>query len=251
MSTKSRYSNGLLELYEDTTGERVNPTGAPIVIDEDFLYPSLVVNAYGALTVGSLWAKKIVGAGPPTVAGNANDVNGTLSCTLLVNSEKEDAEISAGDQLVFSALQGLVFEARVNVAVLPTLNGQVSWGMLSAWADGHDNITYGAYFTARAATGGVIYCDSRDGATSKDVASALTVAAGDYHIYRIDFSDPTHIRFFIDGAEGPSGGGANIFPWAASAANSKLQPFLGCYKASGAGLGTITIDYIRVWQKRS
>ena len=250
MSTKSRYSYGLLEQYEDTTGERVNPTGAPIVLDDDFLYGSLVYNAPGSITPSCWWAKKIVGAGPPTVAGNANDINGTVSCTLLATVEVEDAELYAADQLVFSALQGLVFEARVSVAVLPTLFAQVSWGMFGAYVAGHDNIPFAAYFTIRANVNpALIYCDSRDGITSMDVSSGITIAAGAYHIYRIDFSDPTHIRFFIDGNEVGSGG-ASVFSWAASAANSKLQPFLGGYKNGGAGLGAITIDYVRAWQKR-
>ena len=31
----------------------------------------------------------------------------------------------------------------------------------------------------------------------------------------------------------------------------KSQPFIGCYKASGAGLGVLQLDYIKIWQNRS
>jgi hypothetical protein len=30
-----------------------------------------------------------------------------------------------------------------------------------------------------------------------------------------------------------------------------VQPYLGMYKATGAGVGDITVDYVRIWQKRS
>lgn len=244
MSTKAKYSGGTATYYDSATQETA-ARFAPIALYDDFLNPSLVVPAVGSLESGVLWAKKIVGT-PTGVAGVANDTNGTVACALAATSEKEDAALYAGDQLCWSMLQGLVFEARVKLSVLPTGVGQASIGLIGAWADGHDAITYSAFFTARAS--GLLLCDTDDNATDNDVTSGTTLTNTDWAILRIDATDPLNILFFINGARVAAG---TTFGWAASAANSKVQPFIGMYKASGVGVGTITVDYVRVWQNRS
>ena len=245
MSTKATYSGGVLAWYDSATHERV-ARFAPVVLNDDFLNPSLVVPAAGALESGVLWAAKIIGAAPPTVAGVANDTNGTVACTLTADSQKQDAALYAADQLCFSVLQGLVFEARVKLSVLPTGNGQASIGVTGVWADGHDAITYSAFFTARAS--GELFCDTDDNVTDKDVTSGTTLLNTDWAILRIDCTDPLDIKFYINGARVAA---STTFGWAASASNSKVQPFLAVYKASGTGLGTLTVDYVRLWQNRS
>jgi hypothetical protein len=245
MSTKARYNNGLLNWFEGTTNETTGIPGASVLLYDDFLTPSLVIPAVASLESGVLWAAKTVGT-PTGVAGVANATNGTVACALAATSEKEDAAIYAGDQLCFSVLQGLVFEARVKLSVLPTGVGQATIGVIGAWADGHDAITYSAFFTARA--NGTLYCDTDDNVTDVDVTSGTTLTTADWAILRIDCSDPLNILFYINGARVASG---TTFGWAASAANSKVQPFIGMYKASGTGVGTITLDYVRIWQKRA
>jgi hypothetical protein len=245
MSTKSRYLNQNAIYYESTTNEAVYPF-APVVLYDDFLTPSLVVPAAGSLESGVLWAKKIVGAAPPTVAGVANETNGAVKCALTADSQKQDAGLYHADQLSFSALQGLVFETRLKISTLPTDVAEGVWGITSAWADGPDAITYSAFFTADGS--GEIFCESDDNATDASTTSGVTATNAQWKIYRIDCSDAaaSGIRFYIDGAlVGTSAA------WAASAANSKVQPYLGMYKASGTGVGDITVDYVRMWQKRS
>lgn len=245
MSTKAEYRGGTLSWFDSATHERVSRL-APVALYDDFLNPSLVVPAVGSLESGVLWAKKIVGAAPPTVAGVANDTNGTVACTLTADSQKQDAALYAGDQLCLSVLQGLVFEARVKLTVLPTGNAQASIGVTGAWADGHDAITYSAFFTARAS--GELFCDTDDNATDKDVTSGVTLTNADWAILRIDCADPLDIKFYINGARVAA---STTFGWAASASNSKVQPFVAMYKASGTGVGTLTVDYVRAWQNRS
>ncbi len=245
MSTKAKYINGVLNWYESTTHETTGAPGGSVVLYDDFLNPSLVVPAVASLESGVLWAKKEIGT-PTGVAGVANETNGAVTCALAATSEKEDAALYAGDQLNFSVLQGLVFEARVKLSVLPTGNGQASIGVIGAWADGHDAITYSAFFTARAS--GLLYCDTDDNATDNNVSSGVTLLNTDWAILKIDASDPLNILFFINGARVAA---STTFGWAASAGNSKVQPFIGMYKASGTGVGSVTVDYVRVWQKRA
>jgi hypothetical protein len=139
-----------------------------------------------------------------------------------------------------------VFETRLKVSTLPTDVAEGVWGVTSAWADGPDAITYSAFFTADGS--GEIFCETDDAATDASTTSGVTVLTTETKIYRIDFTDAatSGIRFYIDGALVKTSAA-----WAANAANSKLQPYLGMYKATGAGVGDITVDYVRIWQKRS
>jgi hypothetical protein len=220
---------------------------APVSFYDDFLTPSLVIPAAGALESGVAWAKKIVGAAPPTVAALASETNGAVKCALTAAIQKQDAGLYFADQLVFSAVQGLVFETRLKVSTLPTLHAEAVWGVTSAWADGPDAITYSAFFTADGS--GEIFCEMDDNATDSSTTSGVTVAATDFHVYRIDFTNASDVKFFIDGTSVATG---TTFGWAATAANSKVQPYLGMYKVGDdAGVGDITVDYVRVSQVRS
>jgi hypothetical protein len=246
MSTKARYVNGILRYFESDTHETSGPV-APVSFYDDFLQPSLVIPAVASLESGVDWAKKIVGAAPPTVAGVANETNGIVRCALTADVQKQDAGLYFGDQLTLSAVQGLVFEARVKISTLPTLNAEAVWGVTSAWADGPDAITYSAFFTADGS--GEVICESDDNATDQSATSGVTATNAQWKIYRIDFSDVTSVKFYIDGAQVAAG---TTFPWAASAANSKVQPYLGLYKVGDdAGVGAIDIDYVRLFQKRA
>jgi hypothetical protein len=187
-----------------------------------------------------------VGAAPPTVAGVADAANGLVQCALTADDQKQDAGLYMDDQRNFSLEQGLIFEARLKVSVLPTAAAEAIWGLVGDWADGPDAITYSAFFTADGS--GAINCEVDDNATDQAAASGVTVLATEWHTYRIDFTSVTDIRFYIDGVHVAT---ATTFAYAATAANAILQPYLGLYKASGVGVGTIQVDYVRLWQERS
>jgi hypothetical protein len=244
MSTRVAWRNGIFTFYDGSTHERVGPM-APVALYDDFLTPSLVIPAAGALESGCNWAAKITGSG--TVAGIANGGNGEVRCTIAADVNKQDCGLYFADQLTLNATQGLVFEARVKVSTATSLEGELVWGVCGAWADGLDAITYSAWFTVDGSL--LVYCEKDDNATDQSVTSGITVVATDYHVYRIDFSDVANVRYYIDGVAVAE---ATTFPWAATAGNSKVQPYLGGYKiGTGAGVGVLDIDYVRVWQNRS
>ena len=246
MSTKSRWVNGILTFYDGSTHEQIAPM-APIVFYDDFIGGSTVIPVGGSEESGMAWSNKIVGAGPPVVAKVADGANGIVSLALTSDSQKQDAAIYMGDQREFSLERGCIFEARVRHSVLPTLVAESVIGLVGDWADGPDAITYSAFFSADGS--GAITCETDDGTTdSGAIASGVTVTAAQTKIYRIDFTSVTDIRFYIDGVHVATG---TTFAYAATGANAVLQPYLGLYKASGAGLGTLLVDYVRIWQKRS
>ena len=245
MPTKARWVNGQLIYYDSQTFEHYGPQ-APLVYYDDFLGAgNVVIPAAGSAESGMDWTTRIVGAAPPTVAGVADAANGVIACTLTSASQAQTAGLDHDDQRSFDLTTGCIIEARVNVAVLPTLVAEAVWGFLGDNAV-PDTATYSAFFTADGS--GAIVCEVDDNATNASTASGTTVVAGAWHIYRIDFTDVTDVRFYIDGAHVAT---SATFAYAATGANAILQPYFACYKASGAGVGTIQVDYCRIWNKRS
>jgi hypothetical protein len=129
----------------------------------------------------------------------------------------------------------------LRISVLPTLNSEAVFGLIGDWADGLDAVTYSAFFTADGS--GEIFCEVDDNATDQSATSGVTALATDWKVYRIDFTDVTNVLFFINGNHVATG---TTFTYAAAGANAILQPYAGLYKASGAGLGKVLVDYVRL-----
>lgn len=247
MSTKAKYIGGVQTLFDSSSFETVSKA-SPIQYRDDFLSPGkLVIPAAGSAESGADWVKKIVGAAPPTVAGVANAVGGQIACTLTSASQKQDAVLYWGDQKGLDITKGLVFEARIQLSVLPSAAGvQAYVGVASDWIDGIDNNTCYAQFCATA--NGALLVRSFDGTTTKSVASGVTLLTTDWAILRIDATDITDVKFYVNGAQVSAGGLVNF---AATGTLAVLQPFMGLYKPSGAGVGTLLIDSVKAWQNRS
>lgn len=243
MSTKAKWNRGVLTYFDGSTFETTGRL-APICFYDDFLGASLVVPASGSAESGMEWSKKIVSANA-TVAGVGDETNGVIACALAANSEKEDAVLHMNDELLFSLANGVIFEARVKLSVLPSAAASIaSWGLWGAWADGGSAFRVGF----EAAGSGAISCECDDDATDTSASSGVTVLNTDWKIYRIDCTSQTNIKFFINGVPVCT---STTFNNAASASNSKCQPHIGMYKASGTSTGTIQVDYVKVWQNRS
>ena len=242
MSTGSQYRNNTLTFHDRTTLESLLPV-APVVFADDFLgaYTALPTSAESGMD----WISKIVGAAPPTAAITADGANGILELALTATSEKQEATAYFGDQRQFSLEQGVVFECRAKISVLPTGNAEAVFGLLGDWTDGADAATYSLFFTADGS--GAIVCEMDDNATDRSTASGVTVLNTEWHIFRIEAFAVGDVRFYIDGAQVAV---ATTFAYAATGANAVLQPYLSMYKASGTGIGTIQIDYVRAWQNR-
>lgn len=239
---------GVGEAFDGNTYELVHKF-SPIRFVDDFLGAGGGASppAVGSAVFSNPWVKKIVGAAPPTVAGVANAAAGAMECTLTATSEKQDAALYFGDQLNFDPSKGLVVEFAARLTVLPSVAGvQCVWGIGAAWADGPDNIATYAQFEAGG--NGEIFIRANDGIHSAySLDTGLAVLATDFHLYRIDFTDPTNVQFFIDGkqpavnAKGSVTCGASGVIW---------QPYMSAYKPSGTGVGTLRVGHVRVHQNR-
>jgi len=233
------------QVFSDPVTFETFTTNFPIDKKYDFFGADTVIPASGSPESGCPWTKKIVGAAPPTVAVVDDGVNGIVACALTADNQKQDAALHMNDELQFSIAQGAIMECRLKLSVLPSGAGAIaSFGLWGAWADGGS--AYRVGFTAEG--DGEILCESDDNATDTSATSGVTVTTDDWKIYRIDCTDQSNIKFFIDGSRVA---GSTTFENAASAANSKAQPHVGMYKATGTVVGSIQVDYVRILQNRS
>jgi hypothetical protein len=246
MKTACQYNwngTGRQVFFDSTTYETLHAM-YPVSFYDDFIGADVVIPAMAGAESGVKWTKKIIGAATPTVAKTGDGVNGFVLCSLTADDQKQDAALNMNDELMFSIAQGAIFETRLAFTTLPTLGSKASFGLWSNWADG--GATYRVGFEVPA--GGVVTCESDDNATDTAAASTVTLVASTYNIFRIDCTNQANIKFFIDGVQVCS---STTFANAANAANSKCQPHLGLYKASSAGLGVMSVDYVKIWQNRS
>jgi hypothetical protein len=159
-------------------------------------------------------------------------------------SQAQTACLYWNDELSLAPAQGLVFECRCKLSVLPTLVAEIQFGLAGAYNAVPDTVAKSMFFDADGS--GAINCATDDDTTdSGAIASGVTVLATDWKTYRIDATDVTDVRFYIDGAHVATG---TTFAYADT---DPMQPYLACYKASGAGVGTLQIDYVAAWQKRA
>ena len=245
MSSRGKWEGRRAVAFDIEEYEHVYPFN-PIYYYDDFLGAFTALPAAAAAESGCDWVTEIVGAAPPTVALLADNAMGIAQCAMTADGQAQSAFISHNDDRRFIITRGVVFEARVKVSVLPTLLGEAVWGLAGDFGV-PDAIAYSAWFSADGS--GEIFCEKDDAGTDQSVTSGVTVLATDWKVYRIDCRDVTDIKFFINGVQVA---GATAFPYVATGANATLQPLLGCYKvAPDTGLGTIQVDYVRIWGNRS
>ncbi len=233
--------------YFDQSTFEVIGINSPLQFDDDFIGGGHTagIPAAGSPVAGYPWVKKIVGAAPPTVALVSNAAGGQIAAALTATSEKQDAALYWNDNLSLDATKGLVWGARVALTVLPSAAGvQCVWGMQSAWIDGPLNASF--YLRFGATANGTILMTSQDGVNQKSISTGLTVGT-EFHNYLIDASDPTDVKFSIDGVLYSTPG---QLAFAATGANAILQAYMSAYKPSGTGVATITADAIGAWNFR-
>lgn len=162
-------------------------------------------------------------------------------------SEAEDAVLYQNDNKTFDVGEGLIFETRIDMAVAPGTGVVAVFGMCGDHNLDKDTATEAAWFRMDASL--VLKVETDDTTNNNDdIATGITLVAGTYNIFRIDFTDLTDVKFFVDGdrvADGTTFDMSNL-----SAAEQKMQPYFSLDKASGTGLGDINIDYVKVFGNR-
>lgn len=234
--TKAKWRGNQLAFYDGTTHETVRPI-APRVLIEDFEGDTLDTNKW-------LYAD--------TVNQDTQAVNGgNAVLTFTADATQQEAGVlAAGNSLDWDPTKGLIFETRLRLSVLPTQIVEAHWGFLGeAQVDDKQIIAAEDYlidcvFTADGSGIITINCDDNVAGAQHAVATGITVVAGDFHVYRIDITDITNIKFYIDGAGVAT---ATTFTLDSLVADT-LQPIALLTKSADTGVGTMLVDYIKVWQ---
>lgn len=234
-------------IYDAATGETIARYTA-VTLEDEFAYPAATIPTQGAPVIGYPWVKRTVQTGgTPTVIVTANAAGGTARLALDATSEKQEATFYSNDSLNWDMTKSAQFEARISNHVVPSAAAvEMVFGLQSAWIDGPDNASFYAEFQQLAS--GVVNMRTKDGVQTLSAATAVTMAVDVFHTFRIDATDPTNVRFFIDGVEVST---PKQFSFAATGANAILQPYVSVYKASGVGVGTIDLDMIQLGMNRS
>lgn len=182
----------------------------------------------------------------PTVAVVADKDQFLLH--LAADDEAEDVVLYHSDNKTFDVGEGLIFEARIDMAVSPGAGVVAVFGMCGDHALDKDANTEHAWFRMDASL--VLKVESDDTTNDNDdVATGITLVAGTYNIFRIDFTDMTDVKFFVDGARVAFGTTFDMSNLTAS--EQQMQPYFGLDKASGTGLGDINIDYVKTFSNRT
>lgn len=241
---KGGYVNGTPFEYDPVSGEYVN-YGSPVYFYDDFMGAGHTVIPTSA-SAGANWGSKIVKtSGTVTVAAVANA--GIVQLATDATSEKQDAVFYCLDQRAYTANLALVYETRIQLPVIPTSGTKAVFGVAAAWADGQNNIAQ--YLRFAVSGSGTLLCESQDGTTQLSVSTGITISTTtEWHILRIDASDVTNVKFFVDGNQVCA---STAFPFAATGANAQVQPYASVYKASGTSVGTVSLDYVAIGQNRS
>jgi hypothetical protein len=241
-----------------TKGKYIGPTGnltytvgsetvvamAPVQFYDDFLGFEL-----NETESGSKGAWKTVEVSLNTaIAQLADGAGGQVALIMDVDNNDEDAVLYWGDQRAIDVSAQAVIEFRAKVSVLPTLTGQIVMGLCGDHNLDKDATLESCWFKLDG--DGVVVCESDDTTNDNDdKASGVTVLATEWHVYRIDFTNLADVRFYIDGVRVATD---TLFDMSnLAAAELVLQPYFSLDKTGDAGLGTLLLDYVRIWSNRS
>lgn len=201
-----------LEYFEDFIGADVNVTdGAWTVFDVGNATQEPVADAHG----------------------------GQFSLALSAVSEAQDAVLYQGNRKNFDIDAGLVFECRAKLAT-PGSGVTVVFGLAGSHHIDKDSIAQNAWFRLQGALNLLVETD--DGSTNLDDRdTGVALLADTWYTFRIDLTDPSDVRFFLDRQR--------LLPdtmFDMSAFDGRLQPYFSLDKATGTGTAELVLDWVRV-----
>ena len=188
---------------------------------------------------------QVVDVNDATEAKTSGAHGGIFALTIVATSEAEDAVLYAGDVLDFDLDLLKTFECRAAVTT-PGSGVTVVWGMADAHNLDKDTVNANTWFRI---DGGSMVCDveTDDNATDDDDNSTgVTLVTGTFYVFKIDFTDSSAVKFFINGVQVPDASTS----YDMSGFTTEMQPYFSLDKASGTSTGVLSIDWVRVVSAR-
>jgi hypothetical protein len=203
------------------------------------------------------------GVGTPTTAFVANTPNGEVLLQLDATSGSETAAITWGDQLNFWKADvatpilgdGPFAEFRIKIGAVTAVgaNDTVVFGMATAFNATLSSIAEYAWFKL---TGNMnLLLETNDGTTANTAFNPLfapvTLVAGKYYYFTIDFSDPTNIAFWVSNFDSSVASNSEVFDIFLGTVSMKalttamlFQPIVVVQRSSGTDNVDVTVDLI-------
>ncbi len=213
------------------------------VIEEDF-------NEITGGTLITPWASDMETA---NVTGDflADTANGVWRILTDSTSEAQAGQLTFGDQLLIDPAKNPVVEFRVKFSpagATLTADERVVIGLVSAHANAEndlDSTTNNVWFRIEGANLNILV-EADDGTTdTDDQDSTIDIVKGDWTHFKIDLSDLSDIKYYVDGVEQ---GGATV---AAALLSATMQIIVCHQRDAGTEANSIDIDWIRVYQDRA
>ena len=236
------HNTGQQVWYDKSTYETLKTT-YPLYFYEDFL------GSAGGSVFDNTMIWQVVDVNDATEAIVADSSNGQFLLHIHTTDEAEDAVLYQNDNKTFDVGNGLIFEARINMAVAPGTGVCAVAGMCGDHDLDKDITTEAAWFRWDASQVCKVETDDTTN-DNDDVATGVTTVAGTYNVFRIDFTTLANVKFFIDGVRVAT---STTFDMSnLSAAEQQMQPYFSLDKAGGlAALGDMNIDYVKIWSNRA
>ena len=253
MSQDFRFRDNMSEGFDSGTKES-SPLAPYFKFYDDFVGAGALatIPAVASEENGFPWTKLIVGAAPPTVGVLADGAHGQMEIALTNASQAQDAMLYWSDQRAVNVKADAHFEVRAAFSVLATTGVAAVFGLAGNHNLDKDTITEHAWFRAQAS--GAILVETDDTTNNNDdIATGTTKTANGWAVYHIDFGDLSDVKFYIDGVRvaGPDFGTDTTFDMSnLTDAEAVMQPYFSLDKASGTGVGTLLVDYVRIWSNR-
>lgn len=172
---------------------------------------------------------------------------GVAKLSLEATDEVQNVCLSWGDKLGLDIDKVRGFECRLKMSqAAADAATSFAFGMTGDRNDAIDSIAAAAIFRvvgADSTTALVVETD--DTSVNNDDKATSTTLINAYKVCRIDFSDLSDVRFFVDDARVAS---ATTFDMSNYSAG--LQPFFQLQKTGGTATDAVELDYVRLWGVR-
>ena len=238
------HNSGHQVWYDDSTFETLQST-YPLQFYDDFL-GSAGGSVFNDTMVWGILEVSITTNATVEIVADSSNGQFLLHCT--ADNEDQDVVLSHNDNRTFDVSNGLIFETRVNVGVLPTATAQAVFGMCGDHDLDKDALLESAWFKLDGSGAVVVETDDTTN-DNDDIATGVTAVPGTYNIYRIDFTTLANVKFFIDGVRVASGTTFDMSNLAA--AELILQPYFSIDKMGDVGVGDVNVDYVKILTNRS
>jgi hypothetical protein len=180
-------------------------------------------------------------AGAPTYTKGTS----TAVLTLASTTEVENVCLHFGDALDFDIDTIIRMEFRAKVTATLDSATTIVMGVGSARADDPDTVAANAWFKLAGSNAVVVETD--DGTTDDDDNSTGVSLSDTYKRFVIDFSGgKSNVKFYIDGVRV-----AATTTFSLAGYSSGLQPIFQIQKTSDSNTDALTIDYVKVVNRRA